>query len=116
MASLGTIVFVRYMRDVGVTVSSAVITVAVLIFGEITPKNIAKDCPEKFAIFAAPIIKVLVVILTPLNFVFSKWNTLLSKALKTENADKMSQKELLMKLKSKNGFTQNFRDLRNKGG
>lgn len=46
-ASIGTVLFVRLYGDIGATVSTAVITVLVLIFGEITPKNVAKDCPEK---------------------------------------------------------------------
>ena len=47
LASIGTLFFVELLGDRGATVSTAVITVVVLIFGEITPKSIAKDYPEK---------------------------------------------------------------------
>ena len=43
LASLGTLVFVNLIGDAGATVSTVVITVLVLIFGEISPKSIAKD-------------------------------------------------------------------------
>lgn len=95
-ASIGTVLFVRLYGDIGATVSTAVITVLVLIFGEITPKNVAKDCPEKLAMFSAPIIRVLIWIFTPLNFLFGLWKKLISKVLHLESDSKMSQDELLM--------------------
>lgn len=98
LASMGTIFFVNLLKDptLGSSVSTAVITIVVLIFGEITPKSIAKDCPEKFAIFSSPIIKALIVVLTPINYIFSMWKKLVSKVLKIEGNEKMSQEELLM--------------------
>lgn len=95
-ASIGTILFVRLYGDIGATVSTVVLTVLVLIFGEITPKNVAKDCPEKLAMFSAPIIRVLIWIFTPLNFLFGLWKKLVSKVLHLESDSKMSQEELLM--------------------
>ena len=96
LASLGTVFFVSIYGDIGATISTAVITIAVLIFGEISPKSIAKDMPEKFAMFSAPLISFLIWVLTPLNFVFSLWKKLLSKLLRVESDSKMSQEELLM--------------------
>lgn len=96
LASLGTVLFVGLLGDIGATVSTAVITVVVLIFGEISPKSIAKDFPEKFAMFSAPIIRVLIWILLPFNFLFSQWKKLLSKLFHASDDAKMSQEELLM--------------------
>lgn len=98
LASMGTLLFVDLIGESGATVSTIVITVVVLIFGEITPKSIAKDHPESFALFSAPIIRVFIKILTPLNFVFSAWKKLVSKLFKSKDSDKMSQEELLMLL------------------
>ena len=95
-ASLGTVLFVQLYGDIGPTVSTVVVTVVVLIFGEISPKSIAKDCPERFAMFSAPFLSVLIWILTPLNEVFSAWKRLLSHLLRAEADTKMSQEELLM--------------------
>lgn len=66
-ASLATIVFTFYFHEAGVTISTAAMTVLVLIFGEISPKSMAKEAPERFAMFAAPFLKVLTVLLYPLN-------------------------------------------------
>ena len=96
LASLGTVLFVHLYGDVGATVSTAVITVVVLIFGEVTPKSIAKDFPERFAMFSAPLIKALIWLFTPFNFLFSLWKKLMSKLFKQSDDNKMSQEELLM--------------------
>lgn len=67
VAAIGTLLFVELYGEVGATISTVVVTIAVLIFGEITPKSIAKDFPEKFAMFSAPLINLLIWILTPLE-------------------------------------------------
>ncbi len=78
------------------TISTAAATVVVLIFGEITPKSIAADFPEKFAMFATPLMNVLMVILTPFSFLFSAWKKLIAKIFRIKPDTKMSQEELLM--------------------
>lgn len=96
LSSLGTVLFVKLLGDIGATVSTAVITVVVLIFGEITPKSIAKDFPESFAMFSSPFMRILLVMLTPLNFIFSAWKKLVSRLFASKRDEKMSQEELLM--------------------
>ena len=96
LSSIATVMFISLYGDIGATVATAVITVVVLIFGEITPKSIAKDVPEKFAMFSAPIIKFFIWILTPINFLFSLWKKLVSKIFKVEENAKMSSEELIM--------------------
>ncbi|MBE6946146.1 MAG: HlyC/CorC family transporter [Ruminococcaceae bacterium] len=96
MASLGTLLFVGLYGDIGATVSTVVVTVVVLIFGEITPKSIAKDYPEKFAMFSAPIIRLLIWVLTPVNFLFTQWKKLVSRLFHSSEDTKMSQEELLL--------------------
>ena len=95
-SSLATILFVKILGDAkGASVSTIVTTVLVLIFGEISPKSIAKESPDKFALFSAPIISVLVKILTPLNFVFAQWKKLLSHIFKSEEETGITEEELL---------------------
>ena len=95
-ASVGTVLFVNLYGDIGATISTAVITVVILIFSEITPKSVAKDCPEAFAKFSAPIIHFLIIVFTPLNFLFSLWKKMIGKLLHIQSDSKMSQEELLM--------------------
>ncbi len=96
LASIGTLFFVDLFASNGATISTIVITIIVLIFGEITPKSVAKDSPEAFAMFSAPIINFLIYVFKPLNFLFSLWKKLISRVFKTKGDTKMSQEELLM--------------------
>ena len=98
VSSIATLLFVKLYGDIGATLSTVVVTVVVLIFGEITPKSVAKDFPEKFAMFSAPLINLLIHVLTPINFIFSQWKKLISKLLNTKEDSKMSQEELMMLL------------------
>ena len=97
-SAIGTVMFVKLWPDTGATISTAVITVAVLIFGEITPKSIAKDYPEKFAMFSTPLIRLLMIMLSPLNWLFSMWKKLVGKIFHSDEENKMSQEELLLLL------------------
>ncbi len=101
LASVGTLLFVEIFKDTALAdkaaaISTLVVTVAVLIFGEITPKSIANDFPEKFAMFSAPLIRLFIWVLLPLNFIFSLWKKLVGKLFKVEEEDNMTQEELLM--------------------
>ena len=96
MASLGTVLFVRSFGDMGATLSTVVVTVVVLIFGEISPKSIAKDCAEEWAMTAAPFLRCLIWLLMPLNALFSLWKKLLAKVFHLDADSKMSPEELLM--------------------
>lgn len=95
-ASIGTVLFVRHYGEAGATISTVVVTVVVLIFGEISPKSIAKDCAEKCATLSAPILQVLIWVLTPLNAMFALWKKLLSRVFRLNGDSKMSQEELLL--------------------
>ena len=95
-ASIGTVLFVKHYGDAGATISTVMVTVVVLIFGEISPKSIAKDCAEKCAMLSAPILQVLIWVLMPLNLLFSLWKKLLAKVFRLNGDSKMSQEELLM--------------------
>ena len=95
-ASLATLLFVRWLGDeAGPSVSTIVTTVVVLIFGEVTPKSIAKEMPEKFAMFSAPFLRMLMVILTPFNFLFTQWKKLLSMIFKSDDSSAITEEELI---------------------
>ena len=85
-ASIATVIFVNYFGEKGAWISTVVMTVLVLIFGEISPKVIAKDASESFAMFSTPILKILMFILWPLHFVFALWKKLIAKIIRTATA------------------------------
>ena len=80
----------------GTVIATAAVTVIVLIFGEITPKSIAKNRPESFAMFSAPMMQLFIWLLTPVSFFFSLWTKLVAKIFRIKTETKMSQEELLM--------------------
>lgn len=94
-SSIATVLFVSWLGNSGVSVSTAVMTVLVLIFGEITPKSIAKNMPESFAMFSAPILRVINIVLSPLNFVFSLWQKLVYMIVKPPEDRGITEEELL---------------------
>ncbi|MBE6609840.1 MAG: HlyC/CorC family transporter [Ruminococcaceae bacterium] len=98
LSSISTVFFINLLKgdqSIGTVLSTVVSTVVVLIFGEITPKSLAKENPEKFAMVSAPIIKCLMVVLTPLSILFGGIKWLLSKIIKSDNDRRMTQDELL---------------------
>ncbi|MGI6031729.1 MAG: HlyC/CorC family transporter [Eubacteriales bacterium] len=95
VASIGTVLFIDYFGDMGATLSTVVVTIVVLIFGEISPKSLAKENPERFALFSAPIIRALIVVLSPINFLFTQWKKLLSRLFVVSDDRRLTQQELI---------------------
>lgn len=96
MTSIATVLFINlWGQELGATLSTVVITIVVLVFGEISPKSIAKETPDKFSLFSAPIIKFFMTILTPITFIFSAWKKFLAKVFKLEVTDTITEEELL---------------------
>ncbi len=95
--SIATLLFIDLLKDdtIGTTVSTVVVTVVVLIFGEITPKSLAKEAPESFAMFSAPILRVFMFILYPLNLIFTGWKMLVSLVIKPSEDKGEIEEELL---------------------
>lgn len=96
-SSLATLFFVGIMSDssTGVTVSTVTLTLAILIFGEITPKTLAKEHPEGMVHAFCNIIWFLEILLFPLTFIFSQWRKLLLKIFKFKKAPGITEDELL---------------------
>ena len=67
----------------------------VLIFGEVSPKSMAKEAPEQFAMFSAPIIGALMVILTPVNWFFAGLKRLLSRIMRGGDKEGITEEELV---------------------
>lgn len=95
MTAVSTVLFMDILGPAyGATASTIVITIVVLIFGEISPKSLSKEAPETFAMFSAPIIKICMVILTPVNFIFAQWKLLLSKLIKLDDTGVITGDEI----------------------
>lgn len=95
LSSIATVMFIELYPKYGATIATAVATVVVLIFGEISPKSLAKESPEKFAMFSAPIIKLFATILKPINWLFACWKKFLAKMFNADGNRPITEDELL---------------------
>ena len=77
--SLATMLFTACLEGGGITLSTAVMTLLVLVFGEVTPKTIAKERPEEIAMLASRAIKVCLILFYPLCRLFGLWKRMLGK-------------------------------------
>ncbi|MBR2769377.1 MAG: HlyC/CorC family transporter [Solobacterium sp.] len=94
-ATIGTLYFTRLFQEHGPAISTVVITVAVLLFGEIAPKTIAKRMPESFAVHTLGFVQFFEFLLTPLTWLFSGWQWLVNKMVKIEEDDSDISDELI---------------------
>ena len=100
LSSIATIFFVECLAETTLAsaaagISTAVITVVVLIFGEISPKSLAKDHAEGLAMAIVGILRFFCIILMPINCIFMLWKKLLTKIFKAKAVDTVTEGELL---------------------
>jgi len=97
IASLATVLFTGLISDasLAVTLSTAITTIIILIFAEVTPKSIAKEKPESYAMFISGPLQLLIWVLWPVNAVFMLWKRFLTKVFKLENKDRITDDELI---------------------
>ena len=99
LSSIATIFFVDLLKNmdesVSATISTAVITVAVLIFGEISPKIIARGHADGVTLGFSYIINAIGYVLLPLSFIFGCWSKLLMLIVKPKNGSAYTEDELI---------------------
>lgn len=96
--TISTLVFTHYLNgnaSLAATVSTIVMTVVVLIFGEITPKNLGKDFAESYTMSTAGVVRFIMAILTPITAVFSLWRKLLSLIFKSDSTASITEDEIM---------------------
>lgn len=97
-ASVGGVLFAKLITGGGIdpsVLSTMVLTVVILIFGEITPKLLAKSYPENVAMTFYPIIMFFYYVLFPLNFIFSLYQKLIAIIFKVQKDDAITDEQLM---------------------
>ena len=96
-SALGTILFAKLLNDAAysATVSTAVLTVVVLIFGEITPKYLASVYPEKICFLFYPLMQLFYWVLWPICKIFDGFKYLLKTVFKLKKDETVTDEELL---------------------
>ncbi len=100
LSSLATLLFVDWLKNsnfasLAAGISTAVVTVVVLIFGEISPKTIAKDHADGFTMAVCDFIRLLEIIFAPFNFVFGLWKKLLNVIFHKSEEASITEEELI---------------------
>jgi len=78
-ASMGTVICTAFFGANGAWISTIIMTLVVLVFGEITPKTFAKDNAESFSLAIVNVLDIIVKVLSPLAFVFLQLKNCISK-------------------------------------
>lgn len=97
-SSLATVLFIDLLKDAdkGSVASTAVVTIVVLIFGEILPKTLAKSHAESFACGISGIMSFLMTVFTPLSAVFILLQKGANKLFASKNKEvSMTEQELI---------------------
>ena len=97
-SSLATSLFLVLLNNqanLATTVSTVVMTIIILIFGEVCPKAIAKESSEKVAMAFAPILRALCTIFSPIAKVFTALKRMFTKLVKTEEDESFIEEELM---------------------
>ena len=93
--SLATVFFVQLLGDAGVSASTVVMTVVVLLFGEVAPKSLARVSNEKIAFACYPVMRMIVRVLTPLNYLMGCWQRLIGRLVDTEEEHGVTEEEIM---------------------
>ena len=94
-SALATIVCINFFgENYGATISTIIMTIIVLIFGEITPKTIAKEFPEQFAMFSMHLIKPMIIIFKPFNYFFGLITKGISKLFVSKENNGITEEEI----------------------
>ena len=95
-ATLGTVLFTKLLGPVyGPASSTIILTVVVLIFGEITPKTLANDQAEKFCMRATPALRICLIVLTPLQLFFGLFQKAAIKLFHSSEEEGITEEELI---------------------
>ncbi|MBR6028620.1 MAG: HlyC/CorC family transporter [Clostridia bacterium] len=94
--AIATVLFTHWLGgSMGPTASTVVMTLLVLLFGEISPKQIAKDRADRIAMAFAPHLKRLMALLTPVDWLLSAWRRLLKRLFKPQEVETPIEEELI---------------------
>lgn len=94
--SVATVICVhRWGSDSGSAIATVIITIVLLLFGEITPKTLAIGSADSFAMLVSGSLQFFMVILTPLTWLFGLWQKLLLKIFKPKDDNAVTDEEIL---------------------
>lgn len=94
--SVATVLCVaKFGEEMGSGISTLITTILLLLFGEISPKTIAKSSADRLAMFSAPFLKFLMAVFKPFNLLFGLWQKMLGLVFKATDDESVTDEEIL---------------------
>jgi CBS domain containing-hemolysin-like protein len=94
-SALATLLFVELFGPGGVSLAALVMTLLILVFGEISPKTLAKESPEFTALRFAPLLRFFIVLFSPLNYLSAAWKKIIVRIFPASGNRAITEDELL---------------------
>ena len=94
-SALAAALFIELLGPKGVSIATIIMTILVLVIGDISPKALAKETPELTALRNAPLLRLFVYILMPINFLMTGWKMLLMKIFPKKHDRATTEDEFL---------------------
>jgi CBS domain containing-hemolysin-like protein len=94
-SALATVLFLELFGVKGISVATGIMTVLLVVFGEISPKTLAKRSPESTALKAAPLMLFFTVIFKPFNYLAGVWQRFIVKIFPSRADRSITEDELL---------------------
>ena len=113
-SALATVLFVDLFGKAGVSLATLVMTVLVLLFGEISPKTLAKEAPGQFAMLSAPILRLLMIFFSPVNRLITLWKQAVLRFFRVNPEQRITEAEFLTfveEVRQEGGINQGEEDM-----
>ncbi|MCL2214902.1 MAG: hemolysin family protein [Treponema sp.] len=94
-SALAAALFISLLGPKGVSIATVIMTILVLVIGDISPKALAKETPELTALRNAPLLRFFIFVLTPINVLMSGWKRVLMKVFPSKTDRSTTEDELL---------------------
>lgn len=92
--SLAIFIISKYFNNYGIIISTIIAVLLILIFGQLVPKGLAEAASEKFAMFSAGAVKILIFVCTPVNFLLSMFRDAFGRIFVSEALPSITEDEL----------------------
>lgn len=93
--AIATVIFTEWLKGSGPTVATVVMTVVILLFGEVSPKCLARESPERLAmLFSGPLL-ILVKIMKPIDLLFVRWRDMLKRLFREDDTGTEIEDEII---------------------
>jgi len=95
LSSLATALFIGLFGSRGVSIATIIVTLLVLVVGDISPKALAKETPELTALRNAPFLRFFMFLFTPINILMTGWKKFLMMIFPVKSDRATTEDELL---------------------